>query len=348
MNRNSETYINAFTRLTMDGLLLGEMQVANPRLVYPMSDAAEAHPEIDIRVRVVRDTSFVRTIYDSPETGYFEKGGRFYYRNCNTANAMTSPDVFYKGRLPKSYLHIHMDIADDSIQIDFMATRNFIREGRSRLTRISSIEQAVNNIALACSVYRGYLPFHGAAIEAGPAGGRYSLVFMGFPNTGKTSTSVAARKALGGDFLAEDICFVRPDSLALFSGPYTLDETKIQNYDDLRGSKFKGALLRAVVMLERTEESEVATIVPAGSDRLRDFLVEMNRYEFEWNHDMFVRHLMIGGASRGFSIARITKLYLEGLKEVADRVPAIRLSGLDPRKWCGLLVNKLSGEGIAR
>ena len=39
---------------------------------------------------------------------YFEKHGAFYYRNCNIANAVSRPEVFYKGRLPRSYLHAKM------------------------------------------------------------------------------------------------------------------------------------------------------------------------------------------------------------------------------------------------
>lgn len=347
MSRESEIYINAFTRLTMDGVLLGEMQIANPRLTYPLSDLAQARPEIDITVRVVGDQPLAREVFNSPETGYFEKRGSFYYRNCNTANAMTTPDVFYKGRLPNSFLHIHMEVGE-SIGLLFSTTRNFIREGRSRLTRIASIDQAVNDIALAVSVFRGYLPFHGAAIEAGPPGRRYSLIFMGLPNTGKTSTSVAACKTLKADYLAEDICFVAPDALSVFAGPYTLDETKIQNYDELRGTKYRAAPLAAVVMLERTTDSAAVSTLSPGDPKIRDFILGMNRYEFEWNHNIFVRHLMIGGASVGFSIPDTTRGYFDGLERIADRVPAIRLSGVDPRPWSEMLVAELARLGLPR
>jgi hypothetical protein len=347
MNQKQEIYINAFTRLSMDGVLLGEMQIANPRLTYQLSDADRVRPEIDIVVRVVSDQALVREVFSSPETGYFEKHGRFYYRNCNMANAMSTPDVFYKGRLPNSFLHIHMEVGD-SVRIAFSTTRNFVREGRSRLTRIASIDQAVNDVALAVSVFRGYLPFHGAAIEAGPPDRRYSLIFMGLPNTGKTSTSVAAGKALGADYLAEDICFVAPESLSVFSGPYTLDETKMQNYDALRSTKYRAAPLAAIVMLERTAEPETVSVIPAGDPKVRDFILGMNRYEFEWNHDIFVRHLMIGGESAGFSIPKITRGYFAGLERIADRVPAIRLSGQDPLPWSEMLVAQLGKQGFIR
>ncbi len=344
MTQEDDIYINAFTRLSMDGILLGEMQIANPRLTYPLRDRESVRPEIDIDVRVMPKLPLACEIYDSPMTGYFEKRGQFYYRNCNTANAMETPEVFYKGRLPNSFLHIHMEVGD-RVRLQFSTTRNFVREGRSRLTRISSIDLAVNNIALALSVFRGYLPFHGAALEAGPPGRRYSLIFMGLPNTGKTNTSVAATKALGADYLAEYICFVEPKTLSVFSGPYTLDETKIQNYDELRSAKYRAAPLAAVVMLERTRMPSAASILSPGDQQIADFILGMNRYKFEWNHDIFVRHLMIGGASLGFSIPQITRAYLDGLAGIANRVPVIRLSGLDPRPWSDLLGVQLTALG---
>jgi len=338
---STDLFVNAFTRLAMDGVLLGEMQVANPRLSYAVDDVADAVPEIDIRVSVTRDQSLAREIFRSPMTGYFEKGGTFYYRNCNIANAVSTPQVFYKGRLPNSFVSMQIE-SFDPIRIMIRPTRSFIYESRSRLTRISSIDTAVNNILLACSVHRGYLPFHSAAVEVSIKSTRHSLLFMGLPNTGKTSTSVALRKLLGGDYLAEDICFVQPESLAVFGGPFTLDETKIQNYDELRAVKFRGAPLGAIVMLQRTLEPNIANIIAPGDPLVEDFLIDMNRYEFEWNHDSFVRHLMLGGASQGFTIAAITKSYLDGLRQVAQRVPVIRLAGFDPTPWAHMLSKKLT------
>ncbi|MGE5538258.1 MAG: hypothetical protein ACM30I_06555 [Gemmatimonas sp.] len=346
MTAPTEIYINAFTRLSLDGVRLGEMQVANPRLTYPLADAASVIPEIDIAVRLVAEQPFARSVFDSPETGYFERGGGFYYRNCNFANAMHEPDVFYMGRLPNSFGRVRIECFEP-LRIVFTVTKTFVWESRSRLTRFSSIDEAVNNVALAAAVLRGYLPFHGAAIEAGPADRRFSLIFMGLPNTGKTSTSVATRKALGGDYLAEDICFVRADTLDVLAGPYTLDETKIQNYDELRAAKYRGAKLAAIVMLDRSDAPSSLSTVAAGDASLRDFILGMNRYEFEWNHDMFVRHLMIGGERGGFTIPAITNAYFGGLARVADRTPAIRLSGVDPTQWAGLLVAELAKRGLA-
>ncbi len=336
----TDLFINAFTRLAMDGVSLGEMQVANPRLTYSLDDRNSARAEIDIRVSVVRDQPLAREVFQSPMTGYFEKRGAFYYRNCNIANAVDKPEVFYKGRLPNSFLAMQID-SFDPVHVVIRATKPFIYESRSRLTRISSIDNAVNNIALACSVHRGYLPFHGAAVEVPMNGERRSLLFMGLPNTGKTSTSVALRKITNGEYLAEDICFVQEGSLKVLGGPFTLDETKLQNYDELRAVKYRGAPLGAIIMLQRTFGPSSSGLIAPGDPVVEDFLIDMNRYEFEWNHDNFVRHLMLGGASQGFSISAITKRYFAGLRRVAEQVPVIRLSGEDPTRWADLLVDQM-------
>src|ERR1700733_9853897 len=92
---------------------------------------------------------------------------------------------------------------------------------------------------------------HAAAIDVATVTGQQSLLFMGLPNTGKTSTSVAVRALLAGNYLSEDICFVRSDTLSVFGGPFTLDETKIQNYKELRATKYVGSALGLVVALRR-------------------------------------------------------------------------------------------------
>lgn len=336
----SSTYLNAFTRLTQESVALGEMQVANPRHGYPLADASLAQPEIDITVRVGAIGPTASAVFRSPETGYFERDGNYYYRNCNVANATVHPEVFYKGRLPNSFLCVRLSDGD-RLTVTIETTRNFVRESRSRFTRIASLDQTVNHILLAASVLRGYMPMHAAAFEAGGQGGRRSVLFMGLPNTGKTNTSVAVSKLLKGDYLAEDICFIRPDTLGVFGGPFTLDETKLQNYDALRARKYVGAPATVIVMLERRPTANDAERIPAGDPRIENFLIEMNRYEFEWNHDLVLRHLMLGGSESGFNIANITRLYFEGLKRVAERLSAIKISGNDPSGWAPLLARAL-------
>jgi hypothetical protein len=332
---------NGFTRVTLDGISLGEMQIGNPRGVYPIADADSMRPEIELGVRGLADGAPFDEIYDSPETGYLARRGRFYYRNCNVANDMDWPDVFYRGRLPNSRLRIRVETLEP-LRIAVEATANYVRESRSRLTRIPSIDESVGNLALIAAIQRGYVPMHAAAIEIGTGSDRRSILFMGLPNTGKTSTSLAAAKGLDGRYLAEDISFVRADGLAVYGGPYTLDEQKLQDQAALRAAQFAGAPLSTLVMLRRRPGPARATRLAAGSSATGDFIAAMNRYEFEWNHDLILRHLLLGGEASGFSSVGVMHRNLEGMQRIGTSIDAIDLVGEDPREWPRLAIECLA------
>jgi hypothetical protein len=344
-----DIFVNAFTRLRLDGIFLGEMQIANPRFTYPLGDAADVRAAVDMHVGIMQgDTlALAKRLFHGPETGYFLLGDRFYYRNCNICTDMGRSDAFYKGRFPHSFLRAQiLNLTPFVVHVE--ATPMFVRESRSRFTRISSIDEMVNNIILTGSVYHGYLPMHAAAIDVRHGSSYFSLAFMGLPNTGKTSTSVAVRQALGGIYLAEDICFVRPDTLRLYGGPFTLDERKIQNYESLRATRYCGGELGCIVMVNRTPSEPGMEDIAPGAPLLCEFVVSMNRYEFEWNHDIFVRHLMLGGVQNGYSNSAVTNCYLKGLLEIAYRVPAVRLFGADPSQWGPLLTRHFMNGGLDR
>jgi hypothetical protein len=339
-----EILFNGFTRVTLDGVALGEMQIGNPRGVYPIADAQLMQPEIELAVRGLKDGALLDEIYDSPETGYFERRGRFYYRNCNVANDMDWPDVFYRGRLPNARLRIRVE-ALEPLRIAVEVTPNYVRESRSRLTRIAPIDETVSNLALIAAVVRGYVPMHAAAIELGDGPGRRSVLFMGLPNTGKTSTSLAVSRGLAGRYLAEDISFVRPDGLAVYGGPYTLDEQKLQDQAALRAAQFTGAALATLVILHRRPGPAHATRLAAGDPAIGSFIVAMNRYEFEWNHDLILRHLLIGGEGNGLSSVDVQRRYLDGMHRIGLSIDAIELSGVDPRDWPRLAIECLAAPG---
>ena len=71
----------------------------------------------------------------------------------------------------------------------------------------------------------------------------------------------------------------------------------------------------------------------------------MNRYEFEWNHDLILRHLLIGGADHGLSSGGLLRRYLAGMARIAAQVDAIELAGEDPREWPLLLADSLARPG---
>ena len=312
---------NGFTRVTLDDVTLGEMQIGNPRGVYAIADADSMRPEIELSVEGLRDDGLVGEIFDSPESGYLARRGRFYYRNCNVANDMDWPDAFYRGRLPNARLRIRLETLEP-LRISAQATPNYLRESRSRLTRIPSIDETINNLLLIAAVARGYIPMHAAGVELGDGPARCSVLFMGLPNTGKTSTSAAVRRLLAGRYLAEDIVFVRADDGAVFGGPYTLDEQKAQDYAELRAEQFVGAPAATLVMLRRSRGPAEAARIARGSSAIADFILEMNRYEFEWNHDLILRHLLIGGTRHGWSPGDVLHRYLDGMRRIAQELTA--------------------------
>jgi hypothetical protein len=332
---------NGFTLVTLDEVNLGEMQIGNPRGVYAIADADSMRPEIELRVEGFRDDGLLGEIFASPETGYFQRRGRSYYRNCNVANDMDWPDVVYRGRLPNARLRIRMETLEP-LRISAQVTPNYLRESRSRLSRIPAIDETINNLLLIAAIVRGYIPMHAAAVELGDGRDRGSVLFMGLPNTGKTSTSAAVSRMLAGRYLAEDIVFVRPDSGVVFGGPYTLDEQKAQDYAELRAARFVGAPAATLVMLRRGPGPAQAARLAKGSAAVGDFILEMNRYEFEWNHDLILRHLLIGGTRHGLSSGDVLHRYLDGMRRIAERIDSIELCGEDPREWPGLAAARLA------
>ena len=161
-----EILFNGFTRVTLDDIALGEMQIGNPRGVYPIAGADALRPEIELRVERLHDDTLTDEIDDSPETGYVERRGRFFYRNCNVANDMDWPEVHYRGRLPHARLRIRLETLEP-LRIVVQATPNYVRESRSRLTRLAPIDETVSNLLLIAAILRGYVPMHAAAAELG-------------------------------------------------------------------------------------------------------------------------------------------------------------------------------------
>jgi len=335
---------NGFTRITLDGVSLGEMQIGNPDGVYPIDGAEWIKPEIEIAVRGLSDGTPFDEIYDSPETGYLTRRGRFYYRNCNVANDMDRPDVFYRGGLPNARLRIRLETVEP-LRFTVETTPNFVRESRSRLSRIARIDDLISNLALIAAIHRGYVPMHAAAIELGEDPCRRSVLFMGLPNTGKTSTSLAVSRGLAGRYLAEDIAFVRPDGLAVFGAPYTLDEQKLQDQAALRAAQFSGGALASLVMLHRKPGPARIERLPRGSAAIGAFILAMNRHEFEWNHDLILRHLLVGGANNGLTSDTVLERYLDGMRRIAAAIDAIVLSGEDPGQWPHLAVDAFAARG---
>jgi hypothetical protein len=332
---------NGFTRVTLDGIALGEMQIGNPSGVYPISDEGSMRPEIELRVERLQGEAPIEAIYAAPETGYVEAGGRFFYRNCNVGNDLGWPEVCYRGTLPNARLRIRLETLEP-LRIVAQVTPNYVRESRSRLSRIASIDETLSNLLLIAAIARGYIPLHAAAVELGTAGARRSVLFMGLPNTGKTSTSLAVSRAFAGRYLAEDIAFVRLADGAVFGGPFTLDEQKAQNQAELRAAQFVGAAAATLVMLRRCPGPAQARPVATGAAEIADFILAMNRYEFEWNHDLVLRHLLLGGAGMGLASGDLLQRYLDGMRRIAAGIDGVELTGEDPRDWPGLAVARLA------
>lgn len=340
-----EFYTNGFTKFSVDGLELRGMQIANPKLLYDIPDETMISPSLVFNIRRIQKPSEWQGFFDSPEVGYFERGGRSLYRNCNIICNLKTPEIFYKGRLlPNSYLRITVDVSD-KLQVDVEVTANYLRESRSRFTRNLPFDETINNLALVAAIRLGYLPLHTAAILA-TCSGKVSetVAFMGYPNTGKTTTSVGTRKEMDGEYLAEDIGFYNSKTNLFLSAPFTLDEIKIQDYSVLRSERYFGGPLSTIVMLRRSEEGTSNSLRDLAPKELERFIVEMNRYEFEWSHDSLIRGLFIGGEQVNFDNASISQSYAEMMLHLSQCAQGIELRGGRPQLWAQELKDYLQAR----
>lgn len=338
-------FTNGFTQFIVDGVDLHGMQIANPKLLYDIADASSVVPRLTFDIRRIASGGSWKKYFDSPEVGYFERDGKSLYRNCNIICNLRSPEIFYRGRvLPNSYMRIAVNFADDKMRVDVEVTANYLRESRSRFTRNLPFDETINNVALVASIRLGYLPLHAAAINIPRPGGLESVAFMGYPNTGKTTTSVGSRKLLRGEYLAEDICFYSPNDRVLLSGPFTLDEIKIQDYSVLRSERFFGGRLSTIVMLSRADAGQENSLRRVTPEELERFVVEMNRYEFEWNHDSLIRGLFIGGQEIDFDNCSISRAYAGMMHQLSQRAEGVELRGCRPEGWADELACFLSDK----
>lgn len=336
-------FTNGFTQFFVDGVDLRGMQIANPKLLYDIADASLVDPKLVFNVRRLGAEGDWKKYFDSPEVGYFERDGKSLYRNCNIICNLHSPEIFYRARaLPNSYLRIAVHVAN-GIRVDVDVTANYLRESRSRLTRNLPFDETINNVALVASIRLGYLPLHAAAINVPRGEGLESVAFMGYPNTGKTTTSVGTRKIVQGEYLAEDICFYDPKDRVLLSGPFTLDEIKIQDYSVLRAERFFGGRLSTIVMLNRADAGTKNSIRRVSQVELERFVVEMNRYEFEWNHDSLIRGLFIGGKSIDFDNWAVSHTYAGLMHQLSLQADGVELCGGRPETWA----DELAGYFLA-
>lgn len=338
----SNFYTNGFTQFFVDGVKLRGMQIANPKLLYQIDDVDCIEPKLIFNIKRMASKPDWNEYYKTPQVGYFERDGKSLYRDVNIISNTNNPEVFYKGRIfPNAFLHVAVSVGE-VITVNIEVSDNYLRESRSRISRRLTFDESINNIALACSIRLGILPLHAAAIGISSDDGvKKSAIFMGYPNTGKTTTSVGTRKAVNGKYLSEDICFYRVADKNLLSGPFTLDEVKIQDYTELKSEGFFGGELASIIMLKRNLHAKENRIREMLAEELEYCLVQMNHYEFEWNHDLIVRGLFVGGKDHSFDFWSTSRAYAGMMHQLSQDVKGLELEGGQPEGWAEILARNL-------
>ncbi|MDB2449693.1 hypothetical protein N9W97_02960 [Pseudomonadales bacterium] len=320
-------YPTSFCKITLNNIHLNHLQVGNIGYQYdirnkPVQDDILLFLNVDEEVDIKR----VSTLYKGSETDYLTDNQQIYYRNCNTIVSTQGKELFYKGRLFHSYLHLTWKENAGKIYIQIHVTKQYLFESRSRLTKNSAFDTLLNYLIMHFATELGFIAFHGAAVNSESD---ESIVFMGLPNTGKTTTSVSFATKNKTQLVAEDIIFINKDTMKVYSCPFTLNPKSTERF---KADSYIGDKVGSIVILTRSEvESYVRGI---GHSELSKNVLNMNFFEFSWLHDGLIRHLFFTG---GASLREVSEKYAVGQKSICSKVNGIELGGKDPVKWVNLL-----------
>lgn len=332
MRKDIKFYPTSFCMLILNDISIKHLQVGNIGYQYdifnkPCEDDISLILKVDSNV----DTKRISSLYQGSETEYLNNNNKVYYRNCNTIVSTQGKELFYKGKLFKSYLHITWKEQQGKITVKVHATKQYLYESRSRLTKNSAFDTLLNYLIMHFATELGYIAFHAAAVNNKSDD---SIVFMGLPNTGKTTTSVSLATRNESQLIAEDIIFINKNTMKVYSCPFTLNPKSTERF---KADTYIGNKVGSIVILTRSDvESYVRNI---SAEELTRNVVNMNYFEFSWLHDSLIRHMFFSGKA---SLLTVSKKYYMGQSLICSSVNGIELGGKDPELWVSLLENYLS------
>jgi len=330
-----EFFPTSFSKLIINDHKIRHLQVGNIGYKYKLNDLKKKNISLILEIDSNVDIKKINNLFKGSETEYLKNDNKVYYRNCNTVAATKGKEIYYKGKLFNSYLAITWYEKKGKIKVNVHATKQYLIESRSRLTRSSTFDTLLNYLIMHFATYLGYIAFHASAINV-----KYdkSIVFMGLPNTGKTTTSVSLAKRLSSQLIAEDIVFINKETLRVYSCPFTLNPKSTERF---RSDTYIGNKVGALIILNRSEKNSYLSIL--NNDELFENVSNMNYFEFSWLHDSLIRHMFFQGEA---NLKLISEKYYIGQKEICDNVNGIELGGKNPALWAELIENYLTDQLI--
>jgi len=327
-----DVFLTDFIRCKVSGVdLKWPIQVANWDWVSHRTANSALRAEINLSINKLENYELIRSLFRGEETGYFKLGNSFYYRNCNAISNVEGGEAFYRGKLPNSFLWCQITMGRE-IDINIQVTKNYLWESRSRLTKNSAFEDLLNNLIIVASILTRKIPMHAAAITLDSAGTTAAL-FMGLPNTGKTTTSQAVCSQLNSIYLAEDICFV--------------DAANSKIYPCATGTvpRTTNAVVGHIFCLRRQEGPSVLSAINEADEGVA-FVNNMNLYEFSWDHDVVIRSLLghvrhqaarHQESTNILSQFNVQSTYKSGIATICQRALAVDVCGESPVLWADMI-----------
>ncbi|MGY3718136.1 hypothetical protein ACWE42_21710 [Sutcliffiella cohnii] len=325
-----QVFINGFTRIKLEGIDLLRMQIGDVNYKNSNDFDEKVDPEIDVLIKDIKSENEINKLFDfmysKERQGYFEYKEDIYYRDCNIVANTCSSEIFYRGKLPNSKLYVKITpLGNKKIQMKVLTNKSFIMESRSRFTKLGAIEDILNDILLFLSVYQGKIPMHCSAVQQLSDDKPVNCLFMGLPNTGKTTTAVKLSKKKNNKFIAEDIAFVDVDTMTIYSAIYTSNVDKselpvVQGIDKL----FLLAFKKSDNKIEKLDKNNAVKM-----------LGNMNLYEFNWDKNLILKGLMITGYMNNLGMNQfdINKRYNESYERLLNEIDCYLISGNEREKW---------------
>lgn len=322
-------YPTAFCKINYSDVNLGHLQIGNPSFHYSLTRSKMIEsPSIEINVNTDIDRKKIAAIFSGHETGYIDYVGDSYYRNCNVVSNFEKRSVLYNGKLPNSVLDISWEMKNQRILVNISVTKNYLFESRSRLTSNPPFESLLSGLIYQFAVYLGFVPFHAAAVYDEIKAS--SILFMGLPNTGKTTTATHFTNLNNLLMISEDIVFVDVKTMEVISAPFTFNP---KNSDRFHAKQDFGYNLDTIIMLSSAKSPSSCNAL--SHEKLKEKIFDMNFYEFFWLDNLILRHLFC--LDEEVSLGNISNLYIRHMEKIASKVKGLSLRGNDKENWAALL-----------
>ena len=335
MSNSNIFYPTSFCKLIINDLKIQHLQVGNIGYQYELNNLNKEDISLILEIDSVVDIKKIKNLYEGSETEYLRYDDKVYYRNCNTVAAIEGHELYYRGKLFNSYLIVKWYEKGGKIKVNIHATKQYLIESRSRLTRSSSFDTLINNLIMHFATHLGYIAFHAAAVNYKHD---RSIVFMGLPNTGKTTTSVSLAKKHNSELIAEDIIFINKKTFKVYSCPFTLNPKSPKRF---KSDAYVGDKVGTIIILNRSDKDSFLKTLK--NDELFENILNMNYFEFSWLHDSIIRHIFFQGEA---NLKSIFEKYYFGQKEICKNTKGILLGGRDPVLWVELIENYFSDRQI--